>query len=172
MELIITPKTKVLDIITNYPALEEELINYVPAFEKLKNPLLRHTVAKVATLQQAATIGNVNVSVLVNHLRTLIGQNTETVQSQDGQYNYIQPEWFSVSKISQEFDVREMLNRGEHPVAQVMEDLKQLPEGSIYKLTASFLPVPLIDKASAIGFSHWILEQAEEVIIYFKKSVK
>ncbi len=55
---------------------------------------------------------------------------------------------------------------------QVMEDLKQLPEGSIYKLTASFLPVPLIDKASAIGFSHWILEQAEEVIIYFKKSVK
>jgi uncharacterized protein (DUF2249 family) len=172
MELIITPKTKVLDIITNYPALEEELINYVPAFEKLKNPLLRHTVAKVATLQQAATIGNVNVSILVNHLRTLVGQNTETVQSQDGQYNYIQPEWFSVSKISQQFDVREMLNRGEHPVAQVMEDLKQLPEGSIYKLTASFLPVPLIDKASAVGFKHWILEQAEEVIIYFKKSVK
>ena len=48
-----------MDIINAYPELENELVNYVPAFEKLKNPLLRHTVAKVATLQQAATIGRV-----------------------------------------------------------------------------------------------------------------
>jgi len=113
-----------MDIINAYPELENELVNYVPAFEKLKNPLLRHTVAKVATLQQAATIGNIDVSKLVNRLRELVGQSLDTIQPQEGEYNYQQPKWFDVNEIEQEFDVREMLARGEHPVAQVIEDLK------------------------------------------------
>ena len=52
-KLIITPKTKVLQLIEAYPHLEDVLIEYVPAFKKLKNPILRNTVAKIATLQQA-----------------------------------------------------------------------------------------------------------------------
>jgi hypothetical protein len=68
-QIIITPKTKVLQLIEAYPQLEDVLIAYVPAFKKLKNPVLRKTVAKIATLQQAASIGNVQVSDLINHLR-------------------------------------------------------------------------------------------------------
>lgn len=55
-KLIINPKTKVLKLIETYPELEEVLIGYVPAFQKLKNPILRNTVAKITTLQQAASI--------------------------------------------------------------------------------------------------------------------
>lgn len=40
-ELIITPKTKVLQLIEAYPQLEAVLIGYVPAFKKLQNPVLR-----------------------------------------------------------------------------------------------------------------------------------
>ena len=40
-KLIITPKTKVMDVIENYPQLEATLINYIPAFEKLKNPNMK-----------------------------------------------------------------------------------------------------------------------------------
>ena len=169
-KLIITPKTKVMELINSYPELENELINYVPAFEKLKNPVLRKTVAKIATLQQAAIIGNVNVSDLVNHLRKLIGQTTETIQTEDGQYHYNQPSWFDASKIEVTFDVREMLSRGEHPVAQVIEDLKSLSENQIYKLIAPFLPIPLIDKASGLNFTHWIQKENDELFnIYFIK---
>lgn len=169
-KLIITPKTKVMELINSYPELENELINYVPAFEKLKNPVLRKTVAKIATLQQAAIIGNVNVSDLVNHLRKLIGQTTETIQIEDGQYHYNQPNWFDASKIEVTFDVREMLSRGEHPVAQVIEDLKSLSENQIYKLIAPFLPIPLIDKASGLNFTHWIQKENDELFnIYFIK---
>ena len=57
-KLIISPKTKVLQLLEAYPALEDLLIDYVPAFRKLKNPVLRNTVAKIATLQQAAAIGH------------------------------------------------------------------------------------------------------------------
>jgi hypothetical protein len=169
-ELIITPKTKVMELITSYPALEEELIKYVPAFEKLKNPLLRKTVAKVATLQQAAIIGNVNVSELINHLRGIVGQTAESIHSESGDYNYNQPSWFNPEIISVTFDVREMLSRGEHPVAQVMEDLKVLPENKIYKLIAPFLPVPLIDKATGLNYTHWIQQESSELFnIYFIK---
>ena len=37
-KLLITPKTKVLQLIESYPELEDILIEYAPAFKKLKNP--------------------------------------------------------------------------------------------------------------------------------------
>lgn len=170
-ELIITPKTKIFDIIENYPHLEEVLIGYVPAFEKLRNPILRRTVGKVATLQQAAQIGKVTVSELVNHLRNQIGQKPEDIKMENNQYNYQQPEWYNEDNIVKEFDVREMLTNGEHPVAQVMEDLKKLDLHQIYVLVAPFLPVPLIDKATGLNFVHWIKQENDELYtIYFVRN--
>ena len=67
--LIITPKTKVLELIETYPELEDVLIQYAPAFKNLKNPVLRRTVAKIATLQQAASIGGVKTEELINRLQ-------------------------------------------------------------------------------------------------------
>jgi hypothetical protein len=170
-KLIITPKTKVFDIIEAYPELEDILIAYVPTFEKIKNPVLRRTVGKVVTLQQAALIGNVNVGLLVNQLRQEIGQTVEEINTEDNKYNYQLPEWFNVDKVTIKFDVREMLANGEHPVAQVMEDLKKQKEDEIYQLIAPFLPVPLIDKASSLNFIHWIKKENDELFfIYFIKN--
>ena len=169
-ELIITPKTKVFDIITAYPQLEDILIAYVPTFEKLKNPVLRRTVGKIATLQQAAQIGNVSVVELVNHLRAEIGQTSEDIKVEDNPYNCIQPSWFELERVVYEFDVSEMLANGDHPVAQVIEDLKRLGDNKIYKLIAPFLPIPLIDKASGLGFVHWIQPVNDKLYyIYFVK---
>ncbi|NDP20870.1 MAG: DUF1858 domain-containing protein [Paludibacter sp.] len=169
-ELIITPKTKVFDIIEAYPQLEDVLIGYVPDFQKLKNPILRRTVGKIATLQQAAQIGNISVVDLVNTLRSKIGQTAESIHAEEGQYNYNKPSWFDSEKVVQQFDVREMLASGDHPVAQVMEDLKKMKENEIYKLIAPFLPIPLIDKATGMDFVHWINPQNDELFeIYFVK---
>jgi hypothetical protein len=166
-QIIISPKTKVLHLIETYPELEDVLINYVPAFKKLKNPILRKTVAKIATLQQAASIGNVNVGDLINHLRKEVGQDLVKGEI-NNVYNTQQPEWFDTAKIVQELDVRDMLAVGEHPVNQVMADLKKLPANSIYKMIAPFLPAPLIDKASSIEAKHWVVKEREDVfIIYF-----
>ncbi len=62
-------KIKVLELIETYPELEDVLIEYAPAFKNLKNPVLRRTVAKIATLQQAAAIGGVKTEELINRLR-------------------------------------------------------------------------------------------------------
>jgi hypothetical protein len=167
--MIITPKTKVLQLIEEYPKLEDILIGYIPAFSKLKNPVLRKTVAKIATLQQAAAIGNVKIGDLINLLRREVGQDafTEVVE---GDYNFKKPEWYNEKIISQEFDARDMLAAGDQPVNQVIADLNKMNKGSIYKLTAPFLPAPLIDKAASLQIKHWILKETDELYkVYFYK---
>lgn len=169
-QLIITPKTKVLELIESYPHLEDVLIKYVPAFSKLKNPLLRRTVAKIATLQQAASIGNVKTGDLINLLRKEAGQELMNA-ADDTTYNINKPAWFEVALIEKEFDIREMLAAGEQPVNQVISDLNHLNKGKIYKLTSPFLPAPLIDKAISLKIEHWVSYDLENsVLVYFYKS--
>ncbi|MBC7124395.1 MAG: DUF1858 domain-containing protein [Bacteroidales bacterium] len=168
-KLIITPKTKVLQLIEAYPQLEEVLIGYVPAFEKLKNPVLRKTVARVATLQQAAAIGNVKVEELINVLRKTVGQDL-LEGTDEMEFTTRKPQWFDSNKVASEIDVRVMLQTGEQPVNQIMADLTDLSSDKIYKVVAPFITAPLIDKASSLGIKHWVEKIDDEHFnIYFYK---
>ena len=167
-QLMITPQSKILQVIEAYPQLEDVLISYVPAFEKLKNPVLRNTVARVTTMQQVASIGNVKVGDLINYLRKEVGQ--ELIEGgMDTTYNFSQPGWFEDELVESEFDSREMLSNGEQPINQVMADLKDVPAGKIYKLISPFLPAPLIDKAASLEMDHWVDKKAEDLfLVYFQ----
>jgi hypothetical protein len=166
-EIVIAPKTKVAELIDAYPQLEQVLIDTVPAFEKLKNPLLRKTVARITTLQQAAAIGGVNVEDLINHLRQDVGQDLFSGAAAAA-YITQQPGWFSETRVVAELDAKGMLAAGEQPVNQVIADLNALDQGDIYKLIAPFMPAPLMDKASSLGISHWVVHKDDgEFVIYF-----
>ncbi len=162
----ITPKTKVLQLIETYPFLEEALIRFVPAFIKLKNPFLRKTIARVATLQQAARVGNVGVEELVNMLRKEAGlsplHGEETLSGSDGC-----PPWFDKALIAGFLDLRPMLEAGEQPITRILRDLKHLPSGKIYHITAPFVPAPLIDQASGMKYSHCIQREEENLVHVF-----
>lgn len=167
--IVITPKTKVLQLIETYPQLEDILIEYAPAFKSLRNPALRRTIGRVATLQQAAAIGNVSVEQLINRLREEVGQDIYTGNGESS-YNTFKPEWFKKRIIQKEFDAAAMLNAGEQPVNQIMADLSSLESGSIYKLKAPFVTAPVIDKATSLGLEHWVRKKGEsEYHIYFFK---
>jgi len=166
-ELIITPKTKVAELIDAYPQLEQVLVDYVPPFEKLRNPLLRRTVARITTLQQAAAIGGVRVEELINRLRKEVGQEL-FARAAATAYTTEQPGWFSEARVVAELDARAMLAAGEQPVGQVIADLNALGRGDIYRLVAPFMPAPLVDKASSLGISHWVTQNDDrEIVIYF-----
>ena len=49
-EVEITSQTKVAELLEHFPELEETLIAMAPPFKKLRNPVLRRSVAKVASL--------------------------------------------------------------------------------------------------------------------------
>jgi len=72
MEL--TPRTKLNDLLKNYPYLLEFLVSLSPSFAKLKNRALRNTVGRVATLNQAARLGDVPLDRLLRELAAEIGR--------------------------------------------------------------------------------------------------
>lgn len=170
-KLIITPKTKIFDLLEAYPQLEDILISEAPTFKKLKNPVLRKTITKITTLSQAATIGGLKVEDLINKLRTEVGQTNIDHVSDEGK-NYVteKPAWFKESKIVETVDIHEMLNAGEQPVHEVMSAIKKLNENEILKVIAPFIPAPLLDKSLSMNYSHWLDKKAdEEYWVFFVK---
>ena len=61
--------TKLFDVLQHFPELEEKVIGIAPPFKNLKNPILRKTVGKLATIEKIARIANLEVMELVNQLR-------------------------------------------------------------------------------------------------------
>ena len=169
--LIITPKTKIYDLLEAYPQLEDDLIRLTPEFKKLKNPVLRKTIAKIASISQAATVGGLPVEQLVNTLREKVGQdNIGEVDGTDAKYVTEMPGWFKKEAIIRTVDIREMLNRGEQPVHEVLSSAKKLEESDILEIIAPFIPAPLLDKSLSLGYKHWLEKKGEgEFRIYFRK---
>jgi hypothetical protein len=160
--IIITPKTKIGEMLNAYPQLENVLIELAPAFKKLKNPVLRKTVAKVANLQQAASIGNINVSELVNRLREAIGQKIFSDNSQDTDYGKEAPAWFDEKKIINKLDARPIINSGGHPMKDVFDEAEKIKTGEIFLFITPFIPAPLIDKLKERGFLTYSRESDKE----------
>jgi len=170
-KLIITPKTKIYDLLVAYPELEEILIASAPEFKKLKNPVLRKTIARITNISQAAIIGNLNVDELVNRLRERVGQGSlEQLDESGTKYVTTCPEWFRREAVVQTIDIREMLNRDEQPVHEVLAAIKRLSENEILEIIAPFIPAPLLDKTLSLNYKHWLDKKAEgEYRIYFSK---
>jgi len=170
-KLIITPKTKIYDLLVAYPELEEILIASAPEFKKLKNPVLRKTIARITNISQAATIGNLNVEELVNTLREKVGQGSlEQLDESGTKYINTRPEWFRKEAVMQTIDIREMLNRDEQPVHEVLSAIKRLNENEILEIIAPFIPAPLLDKTLSLNYKHWLDKKSDsEYRVYFSK---
>jgi hypothetical protein len=165
--LTITPKTKVGEMLDAFPALEEVLLEISPVFAKLKNPILRKTVAKVATLQQAAIIGNIPVEDLINRLRSEVGEEAiSSVSDEAGYLSATPPVWFSPDKLAERFDATHMINAGDSPMAEVLLRAKNLQQGELLELVTPFVPAPIIEILLDKGFEVWVLQKENKVYSY------
>ncbi|MHC5079738.1 MAG: DUF438 domain-containing protein [Planctomycetota bacterium] len=68
MMMDLSANTKIHELLKAYPFLEDFLARYNPKFEKLKSPVLRATVGRIASLKMAASIGEVDLSRLLADL--------------------------------------------------------------------------------------------------------
>jgi len=169
-KLYITPRTKVAELLNHYPELEDELVAMTPAFEKLRNPVLRRTVARVTTLQNAAKIANIQVTEMVNTLRAKVGQEKmEGIDEGEFAQGAV-PTWFKEDRIVNRLDARELIEKGEHPLGQVISEVASMVKGDIYELTTPFLPAPLIEKVVSMGYDKWTKQESSELFCtYFYK---
>lgn len=169
-KLIITPKTTVAELLENYPQLEAVLIDIAPTFKKLKNPVLRRTIAGITTLQQAAFVDAVSIDVIINKLRGIIGQQEMTTMEIGNEYSGGIPSWFEIEKVTKSFDARETIAAGGHPLGDVMGDLQSWETGKIYELITPFIPSPLLDKVKDLGFEIWTNKENDSLFRnYFYK---
>lgn len=170
-KLIITPKTKIYDLLESYPQLEEVLITSAPEFKKLQNPLLRKTITRITTISQAAIIGKLNIEDLVNLLREKVGQGTIGQMEDTGhKYTTACPLWYNSESVVNSIDIREMLNKGEQPVHEVLAAAKRLKGNDILEIIAPFIPAPLLDKSIGLNYKHWLDKRSEtEYRVYFRK---
>ena len=74
----IISQTTVNELLKTFPQLLEVLVDLNPQFNKLENPILRKTMGRVATLQQASQVAGIPALTLINHLREAVGQEPLT----------------------------------------------------------------------------------------------
>lgn len=145
----ITSQSKLFDILEAYPFLEEQIMKIAPPFQNLKNPVLRRTVGKIATLEKVAQIGGMDASKLVNTLRRAVGQDELGVEAA-AQLTVViprladDPEWI-VGDPQFTVNGTEMLQRGEVPLGRVNELLGQLEAEAYILLVTNFEPIPILE---------------------------
>ena len=170
--LEIHPSTKVAQLLDAYPELENVLIQMAPPFKKLKNPILRKSVAKVATLKQAAIAGRLDLSSMINQLREAIGQAPLGAMEAISEEHYLgtAPGWFDQSCVASSIDDR-VGDSDEMAINRILRALRDLDARQVVELTTTFLPAPGIDAARNKGLLTWTVREEEELHkTYFTRS--
>lgn len=153
--LDINLQTKIADLLTAYPQLEDKLISISPLFAKLQNPILRRTVAKVTSVQQAASIANIAPPHLVKQLREIVGLTMQNIEQETDTQNTPKPSWWSEDKIAKCFDATPIIESGESPMQTILQLSSELQGDTILEITAPFRPAPILDILASKGFKVW-----------------
>lgn len=174
--MIITKDAKIGEIIKKYPHLVDVLIEYNPHFKLLKNPILRRTVAKLATVEKAAQVAGVSLRGLLKVLNEAVGYQLSLGELQ------------SIPEIKRgpkdpppevknardedivKLDVRDMLRSGEEPFGMIMNAVKNLKDQQILLLEVLFEPGPLYDVMERKGYQNYTEKVSDEHFrVYFYK---
>jgi DUF438 domain-containing protein len=85
--MTLKPSNKLDPLLETYPFLLDFLAGYSPKYQKLRNPILRKTVGKLATLDQVARMGDIPVGRLLEAVAAEIRRMTSAtvrVEAGDG----------------------------------------------------------------------------------------
>jgi hypothetical protein len=167
----ITPAVTVHNLLEAFPQLEEVLIGIAPPFKKLKNPFLRKSVAKVATIKHISAVGRVPLDELIDTLRKAVGQSPSSHTYDDEEYFLDQPDWFSQDRIAVSIDEEKVEDKDHMTLVSILKEAKDVEKGDIIELVTTFLPAPGIDLMKSKGYSAWT-RKAEGNLIqsYFLKN--
>lgn len=174
MKLAITPETRVGEMLAAYPETEVFLVGLAPVFAKLRNPILRKTVAKVTTLEQAARIAGLPCRDFVDRLREAVGQSTLSSQAvatcdppadcSDGP-----PDWACPAGVQRHLDADALLQRGEQPLGLVLRALANVKSGEVISVATAFYPAPLIDVLRNAGHTVFSKSGGSQTLTYVRR---
>ncbi|WP_456431877.1 DUF1858 domain-containing protein [Nitratifractor sp.] len=171
----ITLETKISELLSDYPGMKETLIAINPKFKKLNNPVLRRTLARVASVKQAAIVGGMDPLDLLNRLRESVGQPpVDAASSSAAIPNGPQekPAWISAEPAAT-LDANALLDDGETPLAEANKALRRIGEGEFIALHSDFKPEPLIEEFQKAGREVYCEQKGENAFVtYVRKRGK
>jgi len=182
MKDLIEKDDLVFDLIKRYPFLKEVFLKCSKKFEKLNNPLIFNTVAKVTTLEKAAKIGGIYIYDLLYELNSAIGKKEEFLKNFKQKIPVMQKEFIEKNSLikekepplwlknEKEFDVIDVRDSNEEPFLRVFEKAKNLKKGEGFKLLQNFLPLPLMTYLESLGFESFFEKAKDGYIVYFFKA--
>ena len=159
---LIHPGARLAPILDAYPALEDVLFGLSPAFQRLRNPVLRRTIGRVATLEQVAKVGGLEVRELVRALRVAVGQAVDDGQVSPGATDSQGPggppaesepipAWFDPSRETVRLDADAILAAEGNPLTEAFRAARGLASGDLLVVRASFRPEPLREALEGAG---------------------
>lgn len=141
---------RIHDLLKEYPQLEKVIIELNPLFKKLKNPVLRKTVGKIATIEQAAKVAGLNVMEFVNRLRIEVGQQPIESGGPSEVSDSKMEEWMKGEPV-EILSGNKILQEGDNPLRVVTEKMKELSSGEFLLLETDFYPSPMIENMKKQG---------------------
>jgi len=155
---MITPDTRISDLLGAHPELVDVLAQFHPHFTQLRSRLLRKLVAPRVTVAQAARIAGVPVEALLATVREAVGEPAPP-PAPCGSATHEAPAEPRPALLDTlravRLDVREDIARGAEPFPRIMGAVRTLAEGEALVLRAPFEPIPLYDVLAARGLAHW-----------------
>lgn len=170
--LNITPHTKIAALLAAYPQLESVLIGIAPVFRHLKNPVLRRTVAKVTSIEAAASIAKLDTQDLVRALRSAAGfedlyhpdtsSEQDTASPKPPAQASATPEWCQEQYIVESINADALLDEGKVPLGLILQRAQTLEHSQILRIQSSFRPVPLLETLEKSGYPVFIRYNADK----------
>jgi len=161
----ITLETKIADLLNDYEGMQDILIGINPKFKKLNNPILRRTLGRIASVRQAAVVGNMDPKDLVDQLRKAVGQEPICADCEIQDANCFIPEavtapdWVGSATPSVTLNANHLLDDDKNPLAEVRIALNKLEPSEILLLQADFQPEPLIEEFAKQGLDIYTREE-------------
>lgn len=152
--------------------LLDVLVSAAPAFEKLRNPLLRKTMSKLATVEQAARIAGLDADELLARLNgALAGEAVRPIAPAATQRESIPVDLLALpAERIVDLDVRDELRAGREPFRLIMSAAGRVGQGDVLRVRAIFEPAPLYPVLGRQGFSHFTEQLgAEDWRVWFRR---
>ncbi|MBI4914539.1 MAG: DUF1858 domain-containing protein [Acidobacteria bacterium] len=149
--MLVNPETRVGPLLDAHPELEDVLIGLSPEFRRLRNPILRRTVARVATLAQVAKVGGLPVPDVVNALRVALGQAAGGCDAHAAPDEPAWPAWAEAAAPPSWLAADAVLAAGGTPGGPLAAAAATAAPGTVLGLRAGFYPAPLVDTLRGKG---------------------
>jgi len=163
----INAQTKIGELLDAFPQLEETLLRLSPSFARLKNPVLRKTVGRIASLRQAAEIGGLDVGEMISTLRKAAGMEDLSLNTDSQDIRQTQkPDWIKPDNISVTFDAINIIEDGGNPMKDILEKVNQLEADRIMLLITPFIPLPILELLRSKGYQSWSEKRPDRVYTY------